>query len=376
MSDKNITLADKEYKNWLIELKNKVREAQIRAAVKVNTELLKFYWELGAEIVEKQKSISWGEGFLKQLSKDLSVEFPDMKGFSHRNIKYIKQWYLFWNQGDIFGQQAVAQIAKQPVSQIENQKGQQVVGKIDEFPIFQIPWGHNIVIIQKCKDDIEKALFYVQKTIENGWSRNVLVHQIESGLFNRSGKAISNFDKTLPDIQSDLAKETLKDPYNFDFLSIRKKYDERELEDALIKNITDFLLELGEGFSYVGKQFKLTVDNEDFYIDLLFYNIKLHAYVVIELKTGRFKPEYAGKLNFYISAVDDLLKGKGDSPTIGILICKEKKRTIVEYALRDVSKPIGVSEYRLTKLLPDEYKSSLPSIEEIERELMKNDKDK
>ncbi len=337
MSDKNITLADKEYKNWLIELKNKVREAQIRAAVKVNTELLKFYWELGAEIVEKQKSISWGEGFLKQLSKDLSVEFPDMKGFSHRNIKYIKQWYLFWNQGDIFGQQAVAQIAKQPVSQIENQKGQQVVGKIDEFPIFQIPWGHNIVIIQKCKDDIEKALFYVQKTIENGWSRNVLVHQIESGLFNRSGKAISNFDKTLPDIQSDLAKETLKDPYNFDFLSIRKKYDERELEDALIKNITDFLLELGEGFSYVGKQFKLTVDNEDFYIDLLFYNIKLHAYVVIELKTGRFKPEYAGKLNFYISAVDDLLKGKGDSPTIGILICKEKKRTIVEYALRDVS---------------------------------------
>ena len=199
------------------------------------------------------------------------------------------------------------------------------------------------------------------------------MHQIKSDLFNRSGKAISNFNKTLPSVQSDLAQQTLKDPYNFDFLTMREKYDERELENALIKNITDFLLELGEGFSYVGKQYKLTVDNEDFYIDLLFYNIKLHSYIVIELKTGKFKPEYAGKLNFYISAVDDLLKSKGDNPTIGLLICKEKKKTIVEYALRDVSKPIGISEYQMTKVLPDKYKSSLPSIEEIERELMKND---
>ena len=265
------------------------------------------------------------------------------------------------------------------MSQLKYKKRQRIVANLDEFlkqpvsqlekfPIFQIPWGHNLVIIQKCKD-IDEAQFYVQKTVENGWSRNVLVHQIESDLFNRSGKAISNFSQTLPDIQSDLAQQTLKDPYNFDFLVMREKYDERELENALIKNITDFLLELGDGFSYVGKQYKLTVDNEDFYIDLLFYNIKLHAYVVIELKTGKFKPEYTGKLNFYISAVDDLLKGKDDNPTIGLLICKEKKKTIVEYALRDISKPMGISEYQLTKLLPDEYKSTLPSIEEIEREI-------
>jgi len=368
------------YKKWLVELKAKVRSAQLKAAVKVNTELLKFYWELGAEIMEKQENSSWGDGFLKQLSNDLTDEFPEMKGFSHRNIKYIKQWYLFWNQGNIIRQQAVAQIGeqksqqvvdgitKQPDLQFENTKRQQPVAQFDEFPIFQIPWGHNLVIISKT-NSIEKALFYVQKTIENGLSRNVLVHQIESDLFSRAGKAVSNFSKTLPDSQSDLAQQTLKDPYNFDFLTLRNKYDERELENALIKNITDFLLELGEGFSYVGKQYKLTIDNEDFYIDLLFYNIKLHSYVVIELKTGKFKPEYTGKLNFYISAVDDLLKGKNDNPTIGLLICKEKKKTIVEYALRDISKPMGISEYQLTKLLPDEYKSTLPAIEEIEREL-------
>jgi len=337
-----------DYKQWLIELKTKVRSAQLKAAVKVNTELLKFYWEPGSEIVEKQKNSTWGDGFLKQLSKDLIAEFPEMKGFLYRNIRAIKQWYLFWNQDNLNWQQAVAQL--------------------DDVPIFQIPWGHNLVIISKT-NSTEEAQFYVQKTVENGWSRNVLVHQIESNLFVRTGKTVSNFSKTLPAVQSDLAQQTLKDPYNFDFLTMREKYDERELENTLVKNITAFLLELGEGFSYVGKQYKLTIDNEDFYIDLLFYNIKLHSYVVIELKTGKFKPEYTGKLNFYISAVDDLLKGENDNSTIGLLICKEKKKTIVEYALKDISKPIGISEYRLTKILPDEYKSTLPTIEEIEREI-------
>ncbi len=375
-----LNINDSAYKQWLAALKAKVRSAQLKAAVKVNIELLKFYWELGSEIVEKQKNSSWGDGFLKQLSKDLTAEFPEMKGFSYRNIRAVKQWYLFWNQDNTNWQQAVAKIANQKGQQLvaknENPKSRQFVGEIvkqpvsplEEFPIFQIPWGHNLVIIQKCKE-IDEAQFYVQKTVENGWSRNVLVHQIESDLFNRSGKAISNFSQTLPDTQSDLAQQTLKDPYNFDFLVMREKYDERELENALIKNIADFLLELGEGFSYVGKQYKLTVGDEDFYIDLLFYNIKLHSYVVIELKTGKFKPEYTGKLNFYISAVDDLLKGKDDNPTIGLLICKEKKKTIVEYALRDISKPMGISEYQLTKFLPDKYKSTLPSIEEIEREI-------
>lgn len=341
---------DKEYLEWVKELKEKVRLAQIKAAVKVNSTLLRFYWELGSEIVEKQKNSNWGDGFIKQLSKDLTTEFPEMKGFSYSNIKYIRQWYLFWSQAKI--------------------KSQQLVGELEELPIFQIPWGHNIVIISKT-NSIEEALFYAQKTIENGWSRNVLIHQIESGLFERSGKAIANFERVLPAPQSDLAQQTLKDPYNFDFLIMREKYNERELENALIKNITDFLLELGSGFSYVGKQYKLTVDNEDFYIDLLFYNIKLHSYVVIELKTGKFKPEYAGKLNFYISAVDNILKTEKDNSTIGLIICKEKKRTVVEYALNDITKPMGVSEYKLTKLLPEKYKLSLPSIEEIELATLK-----
>ncbi len=354
-----LNINNSAYKQWLVALKAKVRSAQLKAAVKVNIEILKFYWELGSEIVEKQKYSSWGDGFLKQLSKDLTAEFPDIKGFSYRNIRAIKQWHLFWNQDNTNWQQAVANL---------DEFSKQAVSQMEESPIFQIPWGHNLVIISKTSST-EEAQFYVQRTVENGWSRNVLVHQIESDLFNRCGKAISNFNQTLPDAQSDLAQQTLKDPYNFDFLVIREKYDEKELENALIKNITNFLLELGEGFSYVGKQYKLTIDNEDFYIDLLFYNIKLHAYVVIELKTGKFKPEYTGKLNFYISAVDDLLKGKDDNPTIGLLICKEKKKTIVEYALRDISKPMGISEYQFTKLLPDEYKSTLPTIEEIEREI-------
>ncbi len=331
-----------EYIQWLKSLKEKLRLAQTKAAIKVNATLLQFYWELGADIVEKQKNSNWGDNFIKTLSKDLKKEFPEIKGFSETNLKYIKKWYLFY------------------------EKSPQVVDNLNNAYIFSIPWGHNREIITKT-NTIKEALFYTQKTIENGWSRNVLINQIEADLFKRAGKAISNFKNTLPESQSDLAQQTLKDPYNFDFLTLQEKYNEKELENALIKNITDFLLELGAGFSYVGKQYKLTIDNEDFYIDLLFYNIELHSYIVIELKTGKFKPEYAGKLNFYVSAVDDILKTEKDNPTIGLLICKEKKKTIVEYALKDISKPMGISEYTLTKLLPDKYKASLPSIEEIEQ---------
>ncbi|MCF6174346.1 MAG: PDDEXK nuclease domain-containing protein [Victivallaceae bacterium] len=340
-----------DYKNFIEKIKSQIQQSQIKAAVSVNVEMLKLYWFMGEQIVEKQKSTKWGDGFLKQLSQDLKAEFPDIKGFSKRNLEIIRRWYLFWCQE--------ISIAKQLVSQLKDEK---------ESLLFQIPWGQNIVIITKSKS-IEEALFYVQKTIENNWSRNVLVHQIESGLYKRTGKAITNFEKRLPATDSDLANQILKDPYNFDFLTMRERYDEKELEDALTTNITEFLLELGSGFSYIGKQYKLTVDNEDFYIDLLFYHTKLHSYVVIELKTGKFKPEYAGKLNFYVSAIDGELKTEQDNSTIGILICKEKKKTIVEYALKDISKPIGVSEYMLTKHLPDEYKSSLPNIEEIERKI-------
>ncbi len=332
-----------EYKEFIQKIKKKAQQAQIKASVRVNSTLLEFYWELGADIVEKQKTANWGSGFLKQISKDLMNEFPDMKGFSLRNIKYIRQWYLFYCE--------------------ENEKGQQVVALLT-----QIPWGHNLHIITKLKK-MDEALFYVQKTVENGWSRSVLVHQIESKLYERSGKAISNFSNTLPNPQSDLANELTKDPYQFDFLTLREKHDERELEDALMEHITKFLLELGQGFAFVGRQYKLDVGGRDFKIDLLFYHLKLYCYVVVELKVVDFEPEFAGKLNFYISAVDGELKSEKDNPTIGILICKSKNSTIVEYSLKNINKPIGVSEYRLSNILPKEFKSSLPSIEEIEAEL-------
>jgi len=359
----NSLTIDEDYSAWLKELKNKVRLVQIKAAVKVNSELLQFYWELGADIVNKQKNTKWGTGFLKQLSVDLSSEFPDTKGFSLRNLKYIKQWYLFYSQEIEKSQQIVGQISSQALLQSEKSFGQQAVAQLT-----QIPWGHNIAIISKCKN-LDEALFYIQKTIQNNWSRSVLTHHIESNLFKREGKAINNFKATLPEPQSDLAIETLKDPYNFDFLALTEKHNERELEDALINHVTHFLLELGAGFSYLGKQYKIEVSGDEFFIDLLFYHVKLHCYVVVELKAVKFKPEFAGKLNFYVSAVDGILKSEQDDTTIGILICKSKNDTVVEYTLKDVHKPIGVSEYIITKNLPDEFRSSLPSIEEIEAEL-------
>ncbi|ABE52141.1 PDDEXK nuclease domain-containing protein [Methanococcoides burtonii] len=356
-------IKDKDYSVWLNELKNKVRLVQIKAAVKVNSELLQFYWELGQDIVNKQKNTKWGAGFLKQLSIDLSSEFPDTKGFSLSNLKYIKQWYLFYSREFEKSQQAVGQNSSKSLLQSEKSFEQQAVAQLT-----QVPWGHNIVIISKCKN-LNEALFYIQKTIQNNWSRSVLTHHIESNLFKREGKAITNFKATLPEPQSDLAIETLKDPYNFDFLTLTEKHNEKELEDALINHVTHFLLELGAGFSYLGKQYKLEVSGDEFFIDLLFYHVKLHCYVVVELKAVKFKPEFAGKLNFYISAVDEILKSEQDDTTIGILICKSKNDTVVEYSLKDVHKPIGVSEYIITKNLPDEFKSSLPSIEEIEAEL-------
>ena len=355
---------DKQYKDWLAELKHKVRNTQIKAALKVNAELLTLYWELGANIVEKQVNAKWGDGLIEQLSLDLSAEFPDMKGFSRSNLMYIKKWYLFYAQSGAIVQQAVGQLGETKETQSEIESFVQRVIAL----IIQIPWGHNIAIITKCKAH-DEALYYVQNTLMYGWSRTILVHQIESRLYQREGKASNNFDLTLPKPQSDLAKQILKDPYIFDFLRLTKEYNERDLENGLVEHITKFLLELGAGFSYLGRQYHLEIGGQDFYIDLLFYHVKLHCYVVIELKTTQFQPEYTGKLNFYLSAVDDLLRSGQDQPSIGILICKDKNTTLAEYALRDIHKPIGVSEYQLTQSLPDELKSSLPSIEEIEREL-------
>lgn len=371
-----------DYVAFIRDIKRRIQAAQIKASVTVNQGLLRLYWELGERIVAKQLEAAWGDGFLTQMSRDLQAEFPDMKGFSKRNLEMMRQWFRFWSADTAIAKQAASQsggvtIAKQAVAQLGGspigqqavaQSGTAEIGQQPVGPIIQIPWGHNLAIISKTGDRNE-ALFYVRKTIENNWSRSVLTHQIESGLYGREGRAVTNFHSTLPEPQSDLAQQTLKDPYAFDFLMLRERHDERELEDALVKHVTRFLLELGAGFSYLGRQYRLEVGGDEFFIDLLFYHVQLHCYVVVELKTVKFQPEFAGKLNFYISAVDGLLKTAQDNPTIGILICKSKNNTVVEYALRDVHKPIGVSEYAITRHLPDALKSSLPSIEEIEAEL-------
>ncbi|MGG7056235.1 PDDEXK nuclease domain-containing protein [Nitrosomonas sp. ANs5] len=377
MSDAHLTTM--EYRDWLKEIKQRLRQAQVKAAVQVNTALLTFYWELGADIVERQKTAQWGSGLLKQLSADLMTEFPDMKGFSKRNLERIRMWYLFYSEGFLncdtgcvaIGQQPVDQLPKLDSTQIVPQPVAQMVGaqKVQQIvaQLVQIPWSHNLIIISKC-GHVKEALYYVNKTIEHNWSRNVLTHQIESGLYEREGKAITNFSQTLPAPQSDLAQQLIKDPYNFDFLTLTKDYNERELEKALTDHITKFLLELGAGFAYVGRQQGLQVGERDFFLDLLFYHTKLHCYVVIELKTGEFEPEYTGKLNFYLKAVDEQLRGDRDEQTIGILLCKTRDRVVVEYALSDIHKPMGVSEYQLTRALPDNLKPSLPSIEELEAE--------
>jgi predicted nuclease of restriction endonuclease-like (RecB) superfamily len=355
------TLLDAGYKDWLVELKHKLRSAQLKAAVAVNTALIEFYFELGKSIAEKQTA--WGTGFLRQLSQDLRSEFPNMEGFSETNLRYCRLFYQYL--------QVRPQVEDETKTAIRPQLGDELL-----FNAFKsIPWGHIKLIINKIKD-VEAALFYANKTIDEGWSRNILSLQLDNNLFERQGKAIHNFKNTLPEVTSDLAGQLLKDPYQFDFLSLTVDYKERELENALVENITKFLLELGSGFAYVGKQVPLQVGDEEFFIDLLFYHLKLRAYVIIELKATDFRPEYAGKLSFYLSAANDLLKHPSDNPTIGLMVCKNKNNVVAEYALKNIMQPIGVSEYELTKLFPEEFKSSLPTIEDIERELgeMGNDK--
>lgn len=338
-----------EYVAWINEIKMKIKQSQIKASVRVNDAMLDLYWNIGKDIIEKQETAKWGDSFLTVMSKDLKKAFPGVSGFSAQNLKHIRYWYRFYSS---------RANGLQVVTQFETAKQM----------IKSIPWGHNQRIMYKCKN-INEALFYVQKTLDNGWSRSVLEHQIDSNLYERQGKAITNFQIKLPEPQSDLAEQTLKNPYNFDFLALREEYDERELEDALVSQITQFLLELGTGFSYLGRQVHIRVGETDFYMDLLFYHVRLHCYVVVELKTEKFKPEFAGKLNFYVTAVNKNMKTKQDNQTIGILICKDKDDVVAEYALDDMSQPIGIAKYELTKVLREEFKSSLPTIEEIENEL-------
>lgn len=379
---------DNEYKNWINDLKLQVRSAQIKAAIAVNKELILFYWDLGRMLSDKIKTSNWGEKILENVSKDLKDEFPDMKGFSVTNLKYCKLFYEYF----LIGQQAVDQL--QVRSQIEddsdfspqledelsieqNKLSSQLVNEnknslISQQLVAQIPWGHIILIITKIKN-IEEAIFYIQKTKENNWSRDTLSLQIKSNLYQRQGSAITNFSNTLPEPFSDLAQQTLKDPYVFDFLQLSESYKEKDIENQLVNHIKKFLLELGKGFAFVGQQYQIEIAEKDYYIDLLFYHIKLKCYVVIELKNTAFIPEYAGKLNFYLSAVDSLLKEPGDKPTIGILLCREKNNLEAEFALRDINKPMGVSEFELTNILPDNLKSSLPTIEELEQNLLNNE---
>jgi len=284
---------------------------------------------MGSEIVEKQCKAQWGDGFLKQLSKDLMSEFPDMKGLSYRNLRAIKQWFLFYNESFTNWQQVVANF---------------------ENTFFSIPWGHHILIMQRCKD-MGTALFYLQQTVENNWSRNILDWQIDSKLHERKGSKTCNFSKVLPNVGSDLANQIIKDPYNFDFLSLSENYKEKDLQRSLEDNIYHFLLELGRGFSFVGRQVKLEVGGDDFYCDMLFYHIPLKRYVVIELKTGRFEPEFVSKVNFYCNAVNHLIKGDDDNDTIGLLICKEKNDIVAEWTIENAPVPIGISKYELQNLI-------------------------
>ncbi len=330
------------YGDWLADLKGRIHNAQQRATLAVNRELVLLYWQIGQEILVRQAEQGWGAKVIERLAHDLRSAFPDMQGFSPRNLKYMRAFAEAWPDAE-FVQQAAA----------------------------QLPWGHNLVLLDKLPGP-ETRRWYATKAIEHSWSRNILVMQIETRLLERSGKAVTNFDTSLPAPQSDLARESLKDPYRFDFLGLSTDAQERAVEDALVKHVTEFLLELGAGFAFVGKQVLLDVGGDEFFIDLLFYHLKLRCYVVIELKGGKFKPEHLGQLGFYMTAVDRQVKTEQDNPTIGLLLCKSKNKIVAEYALGDKAQPMGIAEYKLLESLPAELQTSLPSIEQIERELASN----
>ncbi|MEM9452258.1 MAG: PDDEXK nuclease domain-containing protein [Cyanobacteria bacterium P01_E01_bin.6] len=332
-------LPESDYTTFLEGLKTRIKTAQVKAALAVNRELIELYWQIGRDILEKQEVEGWGSKVIDRLSKDLRKEFPNIKGFSPRNLKYMRAFADTYRE-----QEFVQQLAA------------------------QIPWFHNCTLLDKVKDPIQRQ-WYIQKTIENGWSRAVLITQIETGLYHHLGGAITNFDSTLPAPQSDLAQSLLKSEYNLEFLTIQEKMHERELEKALVLHIQKFLLELGVGFAFMGNQYRIEVEGDEFYIDLLFYHVHLRCYIVIELKTTEFKPEYSGQINFYVNVVDDRLRHPDDHPTIGLLLCRSQKKPIVHYALKGINQPIGVSTYELGNTLPEAVQESLPSIEQLEMEI-------
>lgn len=335
---------DDSYKDWVQGLATRFRQCQLKAAVRVNEEMLRYYWALGKDIVKLQAESKWGDGFFDNLSLDLMDELPGIKGFSPRNLRYMKSFYLLYNQ------------------LLENLPQA-------EANLYAIPWGHHKYIMDRCQGDAKKALFFVQKTIENGWSRSVLLNFLDTNLYERQGKAITNFEQTLPATRTELAQQMTKDPYNFDFLSLTETYQEKELKEALTENITSFLVELGTGFAYMGREYRLQIGQKEQFVDLLFYHARLHCYVVIEVKITEFSPAHLGQLSAYVTAVNHLLRTSADNETIGLLICKTKDNVYAQYSLEGYKQPMGISEYELSHFLPQEVRSSLPSIEEIENEL-------
>ena len=377
---RDMMTADEGYVQWMADIKQRFRQSQVKAAVRVNTAMLEFYWSLGRDMVELRAESKWGSGFFDQLSLDLRTAFPEETGFSVTNLKYMKRWYAFYNERVANRQRVVDEIRHQAGDEISavqsdepnvvirhqagdelditirqrlvDEKGQRLVDQLEMPELFgRVPWGQHIDIISRC-ETLDEALFYVQQVVDGGWSRPKLNANIDKHLYQSQGTAVTNFEHTLPAPQSQLAKEILKDPYHFGFLSMSEEYEEKDLEDALVSNVTRFLMELGKGFSYVGRQMELQMPGgQTFFPDLLFYHIPQHRYVVIELKVVKYIPEFAGKLNFYVTAVDELLRGEGDNPTVGLIICKSTDKTVVEWSLRDINKPLGVSSYQLEQVV-------------------------
>ena len=345
---------DAQYREWISEVSKRFHQSQIKAAVKVNDEMLRFYWQLGKELHDRKDKFSYGQSFYKTISRDLRRELPDVKSFSETNLRYMQKFAELYSE-----------ISNLP------QVGEDFRSEEIE-PLFAIPWGHHKIIIDKCNGNPKKALFFVNQVIQNNWSRAVLLNFLDTDLYERQGKAITNFNLTLPAMQSDLAQEITKDPYKFDFITLTQSYNEKELKDALMDNIQKFLLELGNGFAFVGREYRIEIGSTENYIDMLFYHIRLHCYVVVEVKVTEFESSYAGQLGTYVVAVNHQLKTEKDEPTLGLLVCKSKDDIKAQYALEASSQPLGVSAYELSKLIPENFKGSLPSIDEIESELRKD----
>lgn len=350
-----------EFAALLADVKGRIQVAQTRALLAVNAELVRLYWDVGQIIDARQKREGWGAGVIPRLARALKKELPELKGFSERNIDRMIAFYRQYSRQ--------SEISPPAVAKLQSQKAlQPALARSDAASIWSIPWAHHVILMEKVKD-LTARHWYMQQTLVNGWSRDSLALQIESRAHARSGKVVSNFSLRLPAPQSELAQQALKDPYIFDFLTLAEPFRERELEAELIRHVQSFLLELGQGFAFVGRQYRLDVGDDDFYVDLLFYHLRLRAFVVIELKKGNFKPEYAGKLNFYCNVVNDLLKHESDAPTIGLILCQARDHLLAEYSFAGIDKPIGISTYELTRALPTRMQSALPTVEDIEAEL-------